>query len=52
MRRFHGGAAHGKGCAMIALVICLLIATPILCLAMHDLQAMLERWDYRRHADD
>ena len=52
MRRFHDGAAHGKGCAMIALVICLLIATPILGLGMHDLQAMLERWDYRRHADD
>ena len=34
------------------LMICLSIGTPLAALALHDLQARLEQWDYDRHAED
>jgi hypothetical protein len=38
---------------MNALVlVCLSLGMPLAALAIHDLQASLERWDRKRHADD
>jgi len=34
------------------LMICMSVATPLAGLALYELQARLERWDYDRHAED
>ena len=34
------------------LMICMSVAVPLTGLALYDLQARLERWDYDRHAED
>ena len=34
------------------LVVCLAIGAPLAGLGLHDLQASLERWDQKRHAED
>lgn len=34
------------------LVVCLSAATPLAGIALLNLQARLERWDYERHAED
>jgi hypothetical protein len=34
------------------LLIGLSVGAPLAALAVHDLQARLERWDYDRHAQD
>ncbi|SEH72601.1 hypothetical protein SAMN04489835_3333 [Mycolicibacterium rutilum] len=37
---------------MNMLMICLLIAVPLLGLCLYDTQRRLERWDHDRHAED
>ena len=34
------------------LMICMSIGTPFAAMGLYDLQMHLERWDYKRHADD
>jgi hypothetical protein len=34
------------------LIICMSVGTPFAAMALYDLQAHLERWDYNRHAED
>ena len=34
------------------MLVWLSLATPLAALGLHDLQASLERWDYKRHAQD
>jgi hypothetical protein len=34
------------------LVVGLVAGTPLLALGLNDLQALLERWDQQRHAED
>ena len=34
------------------LIICMSIGTPLTAVALYDLQAHLEQWDYNRHAED
>jgi hypothetical protein len=36
----------------IALVVALVIGTPIFAMGINDAQAKLERWAYQRHAQD
>jgi hypothetical protein len=36
----------------LLLVACVSIATSLVAVGLHDLQAWLERWDYDRHAQD
>jgi hypothetical protein len=34
------------------ILLCTSIGAPLAALAVYDLQARLERWDYERHAED
>jgi hypothetical protein len=33
-------------------VVCLSVGTPLAALGLYQLQASLERWDQKRHAED
>ena len=34
------------------LIICMSVGAPLGAVALYDLQARLEQWDYNRHAED
>jgi hypothetical protein len=36
----------------VVLAAGLAAGTTVMAIVLHDLQVRLERWDYRRHADD
>jgi hypothetical protein len=48
-KKDHEGLERAMNAVMM---ICMSVGTPLAALGLYDLQARLERWDYRRHADD